>query len=73
MVSIDKITGGKDIELLLDLEFGNKIRKSEDGSVMLFDPLKCIRCGMCAIKCPTGSCKMSENDIEDVYIERVVK
>ena len=74
MVSIDAITGGKDIELLLDLEFGKKIRKSEEGSVMLFDPLKCIRCGMCAIKCPTGSCKMSENDIiEDVYIERVEK
>ena len=73
MKSIDQIAGGEDVEFLLDLEFGKKSRKSAEGSVMLFDPLKCIRCGMCAIKCPTGSCKMSANDIEDVYVERVVK
>jgi len=73
MKSIDRIMGGAEVEFLLDQEFGKGERKTKKGSVMLFDPLKCIRCGMCAIKCPTGSCKMSVNSFNDVYIESVVK
>lgn len=67
MKSFDRIEGDAEVEALVEKEFGSTVVAEEDGSVMLFDPLKCIRCGMCAIKCPTGACKMSENSFEDTY------
>lgn len=69
MKSIDRIEGADDVNKLIEGEFGSQTVAEAEGSVMLFDPLKCIRCGMCAIKCPTGACKMSENSFDDTYIE----
>lgn len=67
MVSIDRIEGDENIQKLIDGEFG-KAEKLSEHSVMLFDPLKCIRCGMCAQICPTGACAMTYNEFEDTYI-----
>ncbi len=67
MKSIDRIEGDDPVHALVEKEFGTRTVAGDTGSVMLFDPLKCIRCGMCAIKCPTGACKMSENSCEDTY------
>ena len=69
MKTLDKVDGGEDLKVLADMEFGDQAVAQEDASVMLFDPLKCIRCGMCAQKCPTGACKMSVNEFEDCYSE----
>lgn len=67
MKTLDRVDGGNDLVMLATQEFGSMEVAEAEGSVMLFDPLKCIRCGMCAQKCPTGACKMSENDFEDCY------
>jgi NADPH-dependent glutamate synthase beta subunit-like oxidoreductase len=67
MKTIDRVDGGDDLKVLAEQEFGSMDAAESEGSVMLFDPLKCIRCGMCAQKCPTGACKMSENDFEDCF------
>jgi ferredoxin len=67
MKTVDRVDGGKDLKVLAEAEFGSMEVAEAEGSVMLFDPLKCIRCGMCAQKCPTGACKMSENSFEDCY------
>ena len=69
MKTLDKVDGGEDLKILADMEFGDQAVAQEDASVMLFDPLKCIRCGMCAQKCPTGACKMSVNEFEDCFAE----
>lgn len=69
MFSIDRIKGNEQVDSLLHQEFGDLVRKRDQNSVMLFDPLKCIRCGMCAQKCPTGACMMSENTFNDDYRE----
>ncbi len=69
MKTLDKVDGGEDLKVLADMEFGDQAVAQEDASVMLFDPLKCIRCGMCAQKCPTGACKMSVNEFDDCYSE----
>ena len=69
MVHISAIDGDADVEQLVRGEFGEVVSQSTEGSAMLFDPLKCIRCGMCSIKCPTGSCKMSTNSFRDTYVE----
>ena len=67
MVSVDRVDGGEDMKVLAVQEFGSMEVAEDEGSVMLFDPLKCIRCGMCAQKCPTGACKMSVNEFEDCF------
>jgi ferredoxin len=67
MKSVDRVEGGEDLKVLAEMEFGDMAVAQEQGSVMLFDPLKCIRCGMCAQKCPTGACKMSVNEFEDCF------
>ena len=67
MVTIDRLDGGEEVKALVDQEFGGVEVVGDQGSAMLFDPLKCIRCGMCAQKCPTGACRMSENSFEDCY------
>jgi len=67
MKTIDRVDGGEDLKVLAEIEFGSMQVAEEEGSVMLFDPLKCIRCGMCAQKCPTGACQMTENSFEDCY------
>lgn len=69
MVHISRVQGDESVQAIVAGEFGKQVSASTDGSAMLFDPLKCIRCGMCAIKCPTGSCKMSVNDFDDCYTQ----
>jgi formate hydrogenlyase subunit 6/NADH:ubiquinone oxidoreductase subunit I len=32
----------------------------EESSAMLLDPVRCIRCGLCAARCPTEAVKMEE-------------
>jgi len=68
MKTLDRLAASAEVDALVAQEFGTTQVAARDCSVMLFDPLKCIRCGMCAIKCPTGACKMSENDFVDCYI-----
>jgi len=67
MVTVDRLEGGEEVVKLAEAEFGSMEVAVDQGSAMLFDPLKCIRCGMCAQKCPTGACKMTENSFEDCY------
>ena len=55
MKTLDKVDGGEDLKVLSEMEFGEQAVAQEDASVMLFDPLKCIRCGMCAQKMSNGS------------------
>lgn len=67
MKTVDRVDGGEDFKVLAEMEFGSMEVAEAEGSVMLFDPLKCIRCGMCAQKCPTGACQMTENSFEDCF------
>ncbi len=69
MVHVSRVKGGEAVAKLIAGEFGGELTPETDGSIMLFDPLKCVRCGMCAIKCPTGACKMSVNSFRDGFCE----
>jgi ferredoxin len=41
-------------------------------SAMLFDPTRCIRCGLCAARCPTEAVKMeSFRFTEELLFEEV--
>jgi ferredoxin len=69
MVDAGRVDGDENVVAALKTEYGEKADFEEAGSLMLFDPLKCVRCGMCAQKCPTGACKMSVNTFKDTYVE----
>ena len=69
MVDAGRVDGDETVLAALEAQYGKREDYGEAGSLMLFDPLKCVRCGMCAQKCPTGACKMSVNTFEDTYIE----
>ena len=45
MKTVDRVDGGDDLKVLAEMEFGSMEVAEAEGSVMLFDPLKCIRCG----------------------------
>ena len=49
MKTVDRVEGGEDLKVPAEMEFGDMAVAQEQGSVMLFDPLKCIRCG-CVLK-----------------------
>lgn len=69
MVDAGRVDGDENVVKALKIEYGEKEDFEGAGSAMLFDPLKCVRCGMCARKCPTGACKMSVNTFKDTYME----
>ena len=69
MVDAGKVDGDESVIAALKEQYGELNDFSGAGSLMLFDPLKCVRCGMCARKCPTGACKMSVNTFKDTYVE----
>ncbi len=69
MVDAGRVDGDASVVAALEAQYGPRDDFTERGALMLFDPLKCVRCGMCAQKCPTGSCKMSVNTFKDTYVE----
>ena len=69
IVHVSRLHGDADVGKLVTGEFGETVTVDTDGSAMLFDQYKCIRCGMCAQKCPTGACKMSVNTFNDCFTE----
>ena len=68
MVDAGAVDGDAIVVAALEAQYGKQEDFEAAGSLMLFDPLKCVRCGLCAVKCPTGACKMSQNTFNDVYV-----
>jgi formate dehydrogenase (NADP+) beta subunit len=69
MVDAGEVDGNEDVVAALRMEYGEREHYAGAGSLMLFNPTACVRCGMCAIKCPTGACAMSVNTYHDTYRE----
>jgi ferredoxin len=50
LVSASQVEGGEQVAAVIESESAQ--------SVMLFDPTQCIRCGLCAARCPTDAVQM---------------
>ena len=82
MVRLDRIEGDERLEAIVETRYGiplNEFRKGGDtlsqGTAMIKDETRCIRCGLCAKRCPTGAITMQAFHFEEelVYEENAGK
>ena len=70
LVPISKVTGDEKIAAAIERHSIN----GATSSAMLFDPTLCIRCGLCAERCPTDAVTMEAFSFtEEVIFEDLVK
>lgn len=68
MVKLDEIEGDENLQQLVESLFGVSLEKiqeekgdlSELGTVMIKDESKCLQCGLCVQRCPTGAVSMEQ-------------
>jgi NADPH-dependent glutamate synthase beta subunit-like oxidoreductase/ferredoxin len=82
MVRLDKIQGNSRLEAIVETRYGislDSFRKGgqvlDQGTAMIKDETRCIRCGLCAKRCPTGAITMEAFQFEEelVYEENAGK
>ena len=70
MVSLERIEGTPDLEALVVARFGRPLDgfPHDLGTAMIKDEMKCIRCGLCAKRCPTGAITMEALSFVEEYV-----
>lgn len=67
LVSVQTLAGDEQVAALIE-RFSNS---SEVASAMLFDPARCVRCGLCAARCPTEAVRMESFQFtEEITFEK---
>ncbi|KKL23998.1 hypothetical protein LCGC14_2419770, partial [marine sediment metagenome] len=61
IVDFEQVDGDQDI---IDLK--KTLYDTEDVSVILKDDTTCIRCGMCAVRCPASAITMEQYCLEEL-------
>src|SRR3989338_6865993 len=56
LVSVSDLEGDKDFSALVDLR--KKEKHSQELTAIIKDEEKCIRCALCAMRCPVGAITM---------------
>lgn len=70
MVKPSSLEPDETVSALVEKRYGRKIGDPEldgSGAAMLMDPEKCIRCGACARRCPTGAITMEAVEWEEIH------
>lgn len=75
MVRLDKIEGDERLEAMVEVRYGislSDFRKGGEvlsqGTAMIKDENRCIRCGLCAKRCPTGALTMEAFHFEEEMV-----
>jgi NADPH-dependent glutamate synthase beta subunit-like oxidoreductase len=64
LVSVSALEG-EGLGVVLEARLGE--HPQDDASAIIKDEEKCIRCGLCAERCPTGAISMERFDFEEVW------
>lgn len=73
-VGLNDIAGGEDLQKVVNNYYGKEIpldgavQRATEGTVMLKDEDMCIRCGLCALRCPTQAVTMEHFKFEEVIV-----
>ncbi|HWT79237.1 MAG TPA: 4Fe-4S binding protein, partial [Candidatus Methylomirabilis sp.] len=75
MVPLSRVKGDDPVVLLANLVTGPALSASAGralgaeptATVMIMDPTRCIRCALCAIRCPTGAISMEAFRYADTW------
>lgn len=62
LVDLGSLDGDEGVQAVIDGRGGSR----EPGAAMLLDPERCIRCALCAIRCPTGAITMERFQFRQV-------
>lgn len=62
LVPVERLVGGDELAALLQARYGDE---RSQATAMLKDEEKCIRCGLCAQRCPTGAVTMELFQFEE--------
>jgi NADPH-dependent glutamate synthase beta subunit-like oxidoreductase/ferredoxin len=70
MVPITDVTGDEDLARLIESKYGvpQEDLRPEDGTVMLMDGTKCIRCALCSKICPVNCISMEAFEYEEELV-----
>lgn len=70
MVPVTDVVGDEDVARLIEAKYGvpqDELRP-EDGTVMLMDGTKCIRCALCSKICPVNCISMETFEYEEEWV-----
>jgi NADPH-dependent glutamate synthase beta subunit-like oxidoreductase len=70
IVSVDRLIAGAGLDPVLDAQLDGT--PAEEASAILKDETICIRCGLCAERCPTGAITMERFHFEESPLCQVV-
>ncbi|MBI4302730.1 MAG: FAD-dependent oxidoreductase [Chloroflexi bacterium] len=75
MVRLDKIEGDERLEAMIQDQYGIPLGTFQkggevlnQGTAMLKDETRCVRCGLCAQRCPTGALTMQAFQFEEELV-----
>ncbi len=75
MVKLDKIEGDERLEAVIEARYGIPLdafhedsRVLGQGTAMLKNDTRCVRCGLCAQRCPTGAITMEAFSFEEELV-----
>jgi len=65
LVSLSTLSGDDDLQKLLDIRFEGM--QFEEGGAIIKDETVCIRCGLCADRCPVGAITMEAFKFKEAF------
>jgi formate hydrogenlyase subunit 6/NADH:ubiquinone oxidoreductase subunit I len=70
MVPVTDVAGDEDLAQLIEAKYGMPVSelRPEEGTVMLMDGTKCIRCALCAKICPVNCITMESFEYEEEIV-----
>jgi NAD-dependent dihydropyrimidine dehydrogenase PreA subunit len=69
LIPVSDLEGDERFATLIDYQ----IKEGSEASAMLLDPSRCIRCGLCAARCPTEAVRMESFQFtEELIFENLV-